>query len=733
MSSFFGDIEQGRKAVDYWQVARHYSFSILLIVSLASMIGYLIGSSIPPQYRSTAKLMIKPTMATKSESMGLPQIPFNMSSLYLTQLELIRSRPISESVIEKLRLINHPDFTNVESNPIRSLISSLFGDMAVKTIYGAVSPKTRKFNRSSDLVPYFNDRLSVTSGGKSDLINISYDSGDPKIAASISNEIAIHYIEALNKAHKSNIDETIGWLSNKLDAARKSLIDSEAKLRIFQRKSSVLDSVEERKMHSGKIGSISGELLRARTSRANLEIRVKQLKAIEHNFDALESIKEIIEDPNYRLIKEQESTQSRVVLELSQKYGHKHPKLQAAKNELEHLQIRKKREMSGVVRRLEQELSSAIAHEAQLARLFSELQSEAQNSKGVEFEQAKLEMEVATNKEIYDLLLTRMKEADINKNTSLVDVKVIEPAHVPGAPFKPNVGNIVGTAAILGFVFGFIIALLRDSSDTTFKTGEDLVDHLGVPLLGVFPKLSRKELFGYVPERIVAERPRSSISESVNNIRTNIIFGASNDPPQVIMVTSAVAGEGKTTISNNLAIALSRLGPTLLLEVDTRRPRMAALLRNRTKSGVFEFVTGKANLKDCVVPERRVKNLYTMPVIAKPAKPIEFLSSKKFRKAIDVLRTKFKYIVVDTPPVLPVSDSIVLSSIIDGVVMIVGAETTKMPAAKEALSRMQSKNIDILGSVLSKGNRRTFKTYGKDYYYGYDKYYSGKGKAGTAG
>ncbi|MDH5377470.1 MAG: hypothetical protein OEX00_04005, partial [Gammaproteobacteria bacterium] len=142
------------------------------------------------------------------------------------------------------------------------------------------------------------------------------------------------------------------------------------------------------------------------------------------------------------------------------------------------------------------------------------------------------------------------------------------------------------------------------------------------------------------------------------------------------------------------------------------------------------FVTGKGNLKECLTAERRIKNLYTMSVVSKPAKPLEFLSSKRFKDALKILRTKFKYIVVDTPPLLPVSDAIVLGSLADGVILAVAAESTKYPAAKEALSRLQSKSVEVIGAVLTKGDRKTFKTYGKDYYYGYDSYYGGGSKRG---
>ncbi|MDX1812949.1 MAG: polysaccharide biosynthesis tyrosine autokinase, partial [Gammaproteobacteria bacterium] len=311
------------------------------------------------------------------------------------------------------------------------------------------------------------------------------------------------------------------------------------------------------------------------------------------------------------------------------------------------------------------------------------------------------------------------------KDNDKVSVKVIEAATVPKAPFKPNRKRIIIISFLLGLIGSILLSLLREYSDKTFKTGEDVIEKTKLPLLGVLPILNKKDLVDSTPERVIVQKPRSSIAEAVNNIRTNIIFGNNDEePPQVILVTSAVASEGKTTVSANMGITLARLGPTLVIEADTRRPRMRGFMNKTQKGGVFEYVAGKASLKDSVVQDHEVKNLYTLPVKMKPAKPIEFLSSRRFKEAIAVLRKKFKFIVIDTPPILPVSDAIVLAPVVDGAILVIGAESTKHAMAKDAISRLEQVNAPLLGAVLSRANPKTFGSYGSSYYYGYGYGYS---------
>jgi len=709
-----------KSLLEYWQIIRRHKWAIISITILSTTIGVLIASSIKPSYLASARLLVEPDnrqLLSSNPSNNLNNV-LNMRSFYRTQVELIRSRSLATEIIKELKLGSTIDYLPEKPGALKQLIST--------DEKGAPLQSSRQaLKGTAELIPIFNKRLNVSLGANSEIIKISYESGDPVLAANIVNSVSKEYISRLEDSQKKNSQQNIEWLAENLEEARQKLVESEAQLQAYQSEERIGDSDDEARIKSSKLGGITSELLSARTLRAEAEIKFKQISESPSTQEAYESLQYIITDPAVQKVKDIEAKALLSFSELSNRYGHKHPKMIAAKSELKNARKRVTKAVFRVANTVKREYELAVAKEKEVNRLYEQFKSEELDNKGTRFSLAKLEREVDTNRELYNMLLTRLKEADMTKENGVINVKVIDAASPPKAPFKPNRIRIIGIAFVLGLFVSLMIAFFREFNDKTFKTGEDIAEKIKLPLLGIFPILNTKELSETSPERVIVKKPRSSIAEAVNNIRTNIIFGNSDeDPPQVIMVTSAVASEGKTTVSTNMGITLARLGPTLVIEADTRRPRMRSFMKKNQKGGVFEYVAGKSSLKDSVVIDPEVKNLYTMPVKMKPAKPIEFLSSKRFKEALAVLRKKFKFIIIDTPPILPVSDAIVLAPIVDGAILVIGAESTKHAMAKDALSRLEQVNAPVLGAVLSRANPKTFGSYGSSYYYGYGYGYS---------
>lgn len=712
---------QSKPYIEYWNVIRRHKWAIISITTVATIIGVLIASSIKPVYMASARLLVEPDtrQLLTSPSSKTMNNPTNMSSFYRTQLELIRSRSLAKDVIEKNNLVSHLDYLPKEPG---------FFQQFLNTDEKGAPLKAKKIpqKKVEEIIPSFNARLKASLGRNSDIIDIAYESGDPVMAADVVNTITKEYIERVQISQRKNSEQNIEWLAQSLEEARKKLVQSEAELQAYQVEEKVGDSDEEARIKSGKLGGITKELLDARTKRAEAEIRFKQVSNLPRTLKAYSSLQYIVNDPIVQNLKQEESDKQKIVYELSERYGDKHPKMISAKNDLKLAESRVKNEIFRAVDSVKKQYDLAVAKEKEVNRIYEQMQRESLENKGTRFSLAKLEREVETNKELYNLLLTRFKEADMTKNNGMIDIRVIDSAVPPKNPYKPNRQRIIFVSFLLGLIGSCLLSFLREFNDKTFKTGEDVVEKIKMPLLGIFPILNKKDLLKSTPERLIVEKPRSSIAESINNIRTNIILGNDDDDaPQIVMVTSAVASEGKTTVSCNLGISLARLGPTLIIEADTRRPRMRNLRHHsKIKGGVFEYVAGKASLKDSVYADSQVKNLYTMPVHTKPAKPIEFLSSKRFKEALLILRKKFKFIVIDTPPVLPVSDALVLAPIVDGTVLVIGAESTKHAMAKDAINRIETVNAPILGCVLTRANPKTFGSYGSNYYYGYGYGYS---------
>jgi len=378
--------------------------------------------------------------------------------------------------------------------------------------------------------------------------------------------------------------------------------------------------------------------------------------------------------------------------------------------------------MKRAVERIRKERDLALAREKEVSKLYDQLKSELRLSKDTEFGLAKLEMDVHTNREIYDLFLTRLREVDIVGQGDSGNVKIIENAVTPSSPFKPDTFRILLVTIIFGTAMGIAIAIFREIDERVFKSSDQLVDKLKLPLLGIFPHVNKRLTMRCPVERIVAANPRSTVSEAVNNIRTNLVFGNNKDSSQVILITSSIASEGKTTLSSNLAIALSRLAPTLILDADTRKPRVHKIFGSETEGGFLEYLSGKRSLRESVQRDDESKNLYSMSVRAIPDKPLELLSSKRFEQALKQLKSKFKYIIINAPPVLPVSDAVVISSVSDSVIFVIGAEMAPQKAVFSALSQLQRVGANVIGTVLTRANMQSSNYHSKYYYYSYDNY-----------
>jgi len=707
-----------KSLVDYLNVVRRHKWPIISITVLSTVIGILIASSIRPTYLSSARLLVEP----ETRQLLLSQNPFQQAnqtqSFYRTQVELIRSQSLATEIIRKFRLTSHIDYVPDNSSFLqRFLHMDETGDPQ--------KIEKRDALKIEQVLPIFNSLLKVKSGNNSEVIDIAYEGKDAKMTADIVNEVVNLYMSRVDIAQEENNKKTVGWLTENLEVARKKLVESEAKLQSYQDSVQIGDSKDEQTVKSGKLGGITSELLNARTKRAESEIRFRQVSSMPKNIEAYETLQYIMNNPLVERAKQEKNSIQSKVTELNDRYGYKHPKLINAKVELKVAKERVVTEIFKVVDGIKKEYELSVAKEREIGRLYEQLQAEDRSKKGARFDMAKLEREVETNKDLYNILLTRLKEADISRNKGKIIIKVVDRASEPKIPFKPDRKRIISVAFFLGLIGSILLSVLREFSDKTFKTGENLTEVTKLPLLGIFPILNKKELFDSSPERLIVDKPRSTVAEAVNNIRTNLMFGTNDEPPQVLMVTSAVASEGKTTVSCNLGISLARLGPTLVIEADTRRPRMRALFRDQhQKGGLFEYVAGKTKLRDSVRIDPKVKNLYTLPVKMKPAKPIEFLSSRRFAEVIKILRTKFKFIVVDTPPVLPVSDAVALASLVDGAILVVGAESTKHAMTLDALQRLRQVNAPMLGAVLSRANPKTFGSYGSNYYYAYGYGYS---------
>lgn len=382
------------------------------------------------------------------------------------------------------------------------------------------------------------------------------------------------------------------------------------------------------------------------------------------------------------------------VNELAKRYGGKHPKLAAARRELGVAQSRLKTESNKAV-----------------------------DTQKTTFELAALEREVEANRELYELFLQRFKQSDLSRDYDIATARVVDRARPQFTPIKPHKARMIVFFSALGLLLGALVSLLRESMNNKFKSFEDIESELRLPVLGVVPQI-RKGIVDIPPERSYLADTTSPFAESLNHIRTGVLFSDIDNPPKVVLITSAVQGEGKTTLVTNLALSFSQLGRTLLIDTDLRKPRIGQVTGFNGQPGLVELLSGKIDMQAAVRPDKQSPNLFVLPAGSIAPNPLQLLSSPRFAQLLKVVATKFDHVLLDAAPVLPVSDAIVVGRMVDGILLAVRAENTGQSVVKEAVKRLATSNVVPRGIVLTQLSMKNASYYGGDYYSRYYSYYS---------
>jgi len=547
------------------------------------------------------------------------------------------------------------------------------------------------------------------------------------LAASIANAITNAYAQYGLESRLAMVKNATSWLSERLQNLKAQLEQSEIQLQAFQRRESMLNSSNRRQMLDTKMANLATQLINAQTQRAELEIRYRQVHETRLEGKGYEILVPLSNNMLVERLYEQFGNLERKLSELGDRYGDKHPKMIAAKADRDESERRLLAEINRVSDSLHKDFIAAQAKEQEAKRQLDLMQQDMQNNTGKGFQQAKLEREVESNRQLYETFLSRFKEIDNSGESTQLNVRIVDPALVPEVPFKPKKFLILMLSMLVGLVVGVALAVLRAFLDNTFKRAADIEEKLLLPVLSELVYLETDKMDDVSPERHFIQHPRSAFAETINHVRTGIMFSDLDEPVKSLLVTSAQPGEGKTTLSSNLAISFAQLGKTLLIDADMRKPSIRRAHGKPQGAGLSEWISGSVDLPQAIHQDEVIPNLSVMTTGQLPPNPLELLSSAKFKQRFDILQNEYDYIIFDTPPILPVSDALVLGNLVDKVILSVRFDVTTFPLAEEAVKRLRSNHIEPLGAVLSMVDMKKIKSYyGSHYYQSYYGAYYGK-------
>ena len=699
---------------DYLLILRKHQWLILSFMLAVVTIVAIATFRMQPVYVATARVEIDRENANILPFQGSDSYDYMMDleNYIETQSKILTSETLALQTIRNNALTARPEFAS-PNGPSEAVASGSLANQKRP-------PELAEFLRS----------LSVRRVPNSRLMDVSFESTDSQLAARIVNAHIASYIEQNFRSKYEATTQASTWLADQLGELKIRVQRSEDARIAYERQNQIWTLDDKQNITTQRLSDVNKQLTDAQSERMKKESLYQFAKA--GNLDAVPEVQNnsAIGD----LFKKRSDTASQYTDALAQ-YGPNFPKVQRLQAQLKEFDQTIEKEKQKILDVLESDYHEAQQREALLTNALDQQKAETNQMAGKLVEYNILKREAEANKTLYEGLMTKLKETAISSGLRSSNIRVVDPAMIPSTPARPAKARNVALAFLVGLVGGIGLALMREYLDNTVKTPDDVETLSRLPSLAVVPEFAGTNgtgkrhglLQGFSSnghdkriELVAQHLPKSQMAEAFRALRTSILLSQADHPPQVILVTSALPREGKTTAAANLAVTLAQLGDkTVLVDADLRKPGVGRLLNlaGGKYAGLSSYLAGVSSLDLVSVPHPTIPNLVAIPTGPLPPNPADLLSSHKLVEAIAELRTKFKFIVIDSPPIMAATDAVILSVQTDGVLLVVRSGDTPKEAFTRTRDLLHSVKCRILGVVLNAVDSGA-----PDYYYSY-RYY----------
>lgn len=690
--------------------------STCVVVSM--LVAVLYNYTTRPLYQATNQILIAPA-APKF----LPQEVIGTGQQdYQTEYQLLQSRSLAEKVVKRLQLQKSPELqTGPLMSPWERFQRKFLGKTSVTV--------------GSDGIPLspaaaaVRSRLTVEPlpGGR--LVNLRFTAYDPGFAAEVVNALARAYIEQSVEFRSSTSTEASDWLLERIGDQKRKMEESQKALQEFRERHHLVNVDEGRGTAADKVSTLAGAVMNARMGRIAKETLLNQVRSLPPS--QLASSPAILGSGMVQSLKSKLAELQAEHARLSESLGARHPDMVRSHSEIKATEEKLQVETQNVIRSLEGECQAARAQEATLESNLEAAKRESLEATGVILDYNALKRDLDTNKQLFESLMSRSKETGLETELKSTSVRIVEKAEVPRSPILPQRTRNYQIALIVGLALGIGLSVLFEQIDNTLKTPEDVKEHLGLPFLGMVPDVDARRLAPGAPKPspLLLRNPQASIAEAYRVLRTNLIFSSADNKGRALLVSSANPGEGKSTTVANLAESLAQNGARVLaVDADLRRPVLHHHFGIPKTPGLSELIVAKCQASEAI-QSTRWKGLQVLPCGYASPNPAELLGSASMREILAALRAHYDWILIDTPPVLAMADTPVLCPLVDGVVLVVGAEVSSRTAILRAIEQIASVGGKVTGVVLNKVNLERNSYYYAQYYGEYYRSYYAEGRA----
>jgi succinoglycan biosynthesis transport protein ExoP len=717
--------------VHYLQILyrrRYVALSTFFIVFLGVTLYTVTATRI---YEASARILIERNTPNVVSFQEVLDQSAQTDDYYETQYAILRGRGLARRTIESLKLWDHPLFNQQPGFSIRGLMMAPFNAMTrwfepPRTIE---APGAEETAAQSRVIDRFLANLNVEAVRYSRLVDVTYRLSDPALAARIANAIGEAYIRQSVEFTSTTTKEASTFLTEQLAQQRAKLEASEQALQTYRERTDSVSLEERQNVVVQRLADLNAAVTRANTARIQKESAYNQVKSALENPAAIDTVPLILSNPFVQQQKTELAALQRQRAQLSEKLGPNHPDMVKVGVAIQNAEARIRTEVAQIVSSMRSDYEAAMAEERSLTATLNRQKGEAQGLNRTGIEYGVLQRDNEANRQMFEALLKRTQETGISEELKAGNIRVVDQAETPRGAVSPNTFNNLLIALLGGLTLAVGLAFAFEYGDDRIKNPDELKKSLGLPFLGMVPALFDKT----ITTPLITGGAPSLFGESFRSIRTNVLFSSADEGSRLVVVTSSAPGEGKTAVSTNLSLALAQSGHrVLLIDADMRKPRVHEVFGRALAPGLSNFLVG-ASLPSEVIHETPQQGLWVMPAGTYPPNPAELIGSKKFKDLTVFLQEYFDWVIIDTPPVMAVTDASIAANLAHGVLFVVGAEMTSKRVAQRAVEQLEMSQARFLGAVLNRVDLEHNAYYYSRYYRPEYGGYYGSGNAASIG
>ncbi|MBO6634164.1 polysaccharide biosynthesis tyrosine autokinase [Parvibaculum sp.] len=726
-------MEDAGEGIDIHALIAMFRRRIWLVLGIAAVLfvcAFLVLQTLTPKFTASTVVMIE---TRREQVVDIESVLSDLSpkgGVVNTQAALIKSKSVVTRVIDKLGLEGDPEF-----NPmLRSEQGGVGGWLPnwLTNLSGSpktLSPEERERVESETVFRSVLAGLETNPNSSTLSIEISFTSTDREKAARIANAVAEAYVLDQLEAKFEATRRANEWLTERLSELRTQLDEAERAVEIFRTENDLVSAnTDGGTLNEQQLSELNSQLILARAERAAKQARYDRLQEIMKRGGNVDAIGEVLSSPVITGLRQQQAELARRQAELSSRYGPRHPEILKVQAEQRDLGREISQEIGRIADGMRNEVDVAATRERSLQESLEGLTKRASGDNQAFVQLRALERDATATRTLYESFLTRFRQTSEQQDLLTPDARVISEASIPTSPSEPKMNVLLAGALIAALGAGLGCAVLLELLDDTFHTTTQIEETLGVANLGVVPLVDRATAGRDQPQEFLQKKPLSSYAEAFRGLRTALALSNVDKPPKVVLFTSSLPGEGKTTAAASFALAASKAGSkVILLDCDLRRPKaVEALKLKKPEAGLVEYLAQQAALDDVLLHHE--SGLDVIPIVAGTANPTELLGSQHMKDLMAHLRRTYDLVVIDSAPVLPVSDTRQLAKLVDTTLFVVQWNKTPKAAAKNAIREFFTFGLPLAGVVLAQVDLSQQKKYGYGdggyYYSSYSSYHS---------